>query len=110
MLAAPEAGVLPVWRGKPLVAGAEALAGGWLAADHPVLASAAAVRVFLGLDEGRPRFAADISAWEPEVLPETARAPSSTPAEQRHPALDGRQPVCRTARHDDPVFGRARRN
>jgi NAD+ diphosphatase len=88
MLLAPEAGVLPVWRGKPLVAGTEALTGGWLAADHPVFEQAAEVRVFLGLDEGRPRFAADLSAWEPEVLPDTVGA-FFDPSEQRHPALDG---------------------
>ncbi len=76
-------GVLPVWRGKPLM---QAAGGpGWLPADHPVLAGRGTT-VFLGLDEGAPRFAADVSAWVP---PEGA-APAAgffDPTEQHHPDL-----------------------
>lgn len=82
----PEAGVLPLWRGKPLLVGAaETEAPGWLAADDAALADAPD-RVFLGLDEGRPRFACDLSAWEPEETPETLGA-FHDPSEQRHPAM-----------------------
>ena len=52
--------ILPIWRGKPLFAGHSAA---WVAPGHPVLETAAETPVFLGLDEGQARFAADISAW-----------------------------------------------
>lgn len=76
--------VLPVWRGKPLFAGAEA---GWLPSGHPALAAAEGPPVFLGLDAGVARFAADISAWEPDAAetPETGTFFDAT--EQHHPAL-----------------------
>ncbi len=78
-----EAGrVLPVWRGKPLTDGAGLV---WLAHDHPVLAGDAP-RVFLGIDDGVPRFAQDISAWQPGT--ETTSVGSFVdPSVQRHPAL-----------------------
>ncbi len=86
----PAAGVLPLWHGKPLVEGDEALAGVWLPPGHPALRQAAAAEVFLGLDEGRPRFAVDVSAWQPDRLPETLGA-FTDPSEQRHPDLPGHQ-------------------
>lgn len=74
--------VLPLWRGKPLVAG-EALS--WLAPDHPVL-SGDPSRVFLGIAGDVPRFAADLSGWEPE--PEQAPPPGFLdPSVQHHPAI-----------------------
>lgn len=76
--------VLPVWRGKPLFAGT---AAGWVAPGHPVLVDAAGEPVFLGLDGGAPRFAADVSAW----VPGDGEAPPAggffDPTEQRHPDL-----------------------
>lgn len=55
--------VLPLWRGKPLYDGNGAL--GWLSLGHPVLSAAVEPPVFLGLDEAGPRFAVDVSAWQP---------------------------------------------
>ncbi len=75
--------VLPIWRGKPLVAGDRL---GWLPAGHPVLASGGPP-VFLGLDDAGPRFAADISAWSPEAGAEAVEAGFFDPSVQRHPAL-----------------------
>ncbi|OYU40866.1 MAG: NADH pyrophosphatase [Pseudorhodobacter sp. PARRP1] len=75
--------VLALWRGKPLVAGQDAL--GWLAADHVVLAGSAPV--FLGLDDGVPRFAADISRWQPEAVEAGAPAGFLDTNRQHHPAL-----------------------
>jgi NAD+ diphosphatase len=74
---------LPVWRGKPLMAG-EGL--GWLAAGHAALAHAGA-EVFLGLDDGVARFAADVSAWSPEAGAEAVQAGFFDASEQTHPAL-----------------------
>lgn len=80
----PDATVLPVWRGKPLFVG-EARRPGWLHAGHSILGEAKPF-VFLGLDGEIPRFAADISAWEPDMLPDTLGA-FFDPSEQRHPEL-----------------------
>ncbi|MDM7933253.1 NAD(+) diphosphatase [Tabrizicola sp.] len=75
--------VLPVWRGKPLVTGDRP---GWLVSGHPALAHATAP-VFLGLDDGQPRFAADISDWAPEAGAEAVQAGFLDPSVQHHPAL-----------------------
>ena len=85
LLADKTARVLPIWRGTPLFCG-EDRALGWLASDHAVLADMVGDRVFLGRDSGGPRFAVDISTWEPDALPETLGA-FFDPSEQSHPAL-----------------------
>jgi len=85
MQADPAAGVIPIWRGKPLfslVGGGTA--PGWLRPGDPVLAEAGPM-VLLGLDNG-PRFAVDLSAWHPEVLPASLND-FFDPSEQRHPDL-----------------------
>lgn len=79
--------VLPLWRGKPLIDGGEAL--GWLSPDSPVLAGAGAP-VFLGLDDGLARFASDISHWSPEAGAAGVEQGFLDSSEQRHPALDPR--------------------
>lgn len=84
LLSRREARILPLWRGKPLFEG-EAL--GWLPTGHPALETATAPALFLGIDDGRPRFAADVSDWEP---PEGERPPAGVffdPTEQHHPEL-----------------------
>lgn len=81
--------VLPLWRGKPLVSHGEGLA--WLPADHAALAHADHPPILLGLDDGTPRFAADISNWSPEAGAEGIEAGFFDASEQRHPALQGNQ-------------------
>lgn len=78
--------VLPVWRGKPLMAGERWASAGWVPADHPVL-GLGGPPIFLGLDEGVARFAQDISAWSPEAGAEAVQGGFFDPSEQRHPAL-----------------------
>ncbi len=78
--------VLPVWQGKPLVSGAETDALGWLPAGHRALAMGTTT-VFLGEDDGTPRFACDISAWSPEAGAEAVEVGFFDPSEQRHPAI-----------------------
>lgn len=86
LLAHPQARTLPVWRGKPLVAHADQATGGWLhTTDHP-FTPLDPPQMFLGLDEDAPRFACDVSAWEPEALPDTLGA-FHDPSEQSHPDL-----------------------
>lgn len=84
----PEGGVLPIWRGKPLMALAsnDARAPVFLADDHLVFSDAGEPAVFLGLDDGAPRFARDVSAWEPPEIAETVGA-FTDPSEQRHSGL-----------------------
>lgn len=88
--------VLPIWRGKPLIAGPGRDGLGWVAAGHPALATARAP-VFLGLDDGVARFAADISDWAPEAGAEAVEAGFFDASEQTHPALP-----------DDHVFAELR--
>ncbi|HEX9858295.1 MAG TPA: NAD(+) diphosphatase [Paracoccaceae bacterium] len=76
--------VLPLWRGKPLIVDGARL--GWVGPGSPVLAGAGEP-VFLGLDEGMPRFGADISHWSPEAGAEAVEAGFFDLSEQRHPAL-----------------------
>lgn len=76
--------VLPVWRGKPLLQAGERL--GWVRMGSPVLAHAGET-VFLGLDDGEARFAADISDWSPESGAEAVEQGFFDPSAQHHPAL-----------------------
>lgn len=67
LLADPAARVLPLWRAKPQVSGAEgALSLAPVPAGHDCLSHAVAPPIFLGLSDGVPWFAADISNWEPD--------------------------------------------
>lgn len=85
LLADPAARTLAIWRGKPLFELAnERCAPGWLMTGDRVLAQAGPP-VFLGL-AGGPRFAVDLSMWEPDSLPDTL-TDFFDPSEQRHPDL-----------------------
>lgn len=77
--------ILPFWRGKPLVRGGSALA--FVAADHPVLRQGRPA-VFLGLNDGAPCFAVDISDWQPGPEAEDLVAGFLDPSVQRHPDFD----------------------
>ncbi len=77
------------WRGKPCLVGAErgpaALAQVEL--THSVLADQKEDLMFLGVSEdGAPYFAADISGWVPDEVPESLNAFLDSSA-QHHPAL-----------------------
>ena len=80
-----EGRVLPVWRGKPLVADDRRL--GWVGHDSPVCAGAVGAPVFLGLDGGTGLFAQDISDWSPEGGAAEVVAGFFDPSRQTHPAL-----------------------
>ncbi len=61
----PEAGVMAVWRGKPLLSDGPQPDLIWLPSDHAVLDHGREKPIFLGLTQtGAPRFAADLSAWK----------------------------------------------
>ena len=84
-LAGEAARVLPIWRGKPCL-DRETRALSWWPAGHEVFNAADEAPVFLGLDDGEPRFARDISGWDPDAIPDTLGA-FLDPSEQVHPAL-----------------------
>ena len=84
--AAPEARVLPVWRGKPLL-DTQTLRLGWVAPGHPVLAHALEAPVLLGVENGAGHFAADISPWVPESADATMVGGFLDTSRQAHPAL-----------------------
>ena len=84
LLSDPAARTIPIWRGKPLMAGN---CGGWLACDHPIFDEAREAPVFLGHDTG-PRFARDISGWEPSGVLDTLGA-FLDPSTQHHPTTPG---------------------
>ena len=69
LAADPAAGVLALSRGRPLVSGGAAPELAWLPADHRLFARAAPV-IFLGLEDGAPRFAREIPDW-PAAMAET---------------------------------------
>lgn len=77
-----QGGVLALWRGKPLIADGALV---WLAADHAVLHGAGPA-VFLGLDGDQPRFAQDISGWQPQD-PVAEASGFLDPNLQTHPDL-----------------------
>ena len=86
LLTGGQARVLPVWRGKPLIAGEDRDQLGLLPHGHPVLADAKAL-VFLGLDGDTPLFAADVSRWEPSGVDAAASVAFFDPTEHHHPAV-----------------------
>ncbi len=77
--------ILPMWRGKPLVAERDdRLSLGLLPSMQGL--DGAGLRILLGMDDEGPLFGMDLSAWEPEEIPETLHA-FSDPSVQRHPGL-----------------------
>lgn len=82
----PNAKALPIWRGKPLIAGVERDAAGWLALDAAVFSDHPSDQIFLGLDGDAPCFAQDVSTWEPEGDLESLGA-FLDPSEQHYPGL-----------------------
>ena len=93
LAAAPEARVLPLWRGKALVAEPRAekapLGLAWLPLAHPFVAEHGDTRVFLGLDRGAARFAVDVSGWEAPDLDATAMGRFADGSLNRPQGLDG---------------------
>ncbi|NNE87287.1 MAG: NAD(+) diphosphatase [Silicimonas sp.] len=84
-----QGGVLPIWRGKPLL-NTQTRQPIFLPHDHTVFEHAVEDAIFVGIDEGTPRFARGISKWEPES--ETDQVGNfSDPSEQKHPALPDSQ-------------------
>ena len=81
--------VLPLWRGKPALCVASRQPV-FLPAGHMVFDGCDEAPVFMGMDDGTPRFARDISHWVPESTAETV-GQFTDPSEQLHPAVPDNQ-------------------
>lgn len=79
-----DAGILPVWRGKPLVEADKAIK---LPVGHSVLDHGVNGAIFLGMDGEAPVFAQDVSDWKPKDLNAEEMARFLDPSEQQHPDL-----------------------
>ncbi len=93
LLARADACCLPFWRNRPLLiaedSGGAALA--WLEAGHQVFARAEDTPIFLGLEDGAPRFARGIPDWD---MPEPAGGGFIDTSRTEHPALPATFAFC----------------
>ncbi|MFT6911526.1 MAG: NAD+ diphosphatase [Paracoccaceae bacterium] len=85
MKSATDVRILPLWHGKPMVQGGDAVSLATVAADHPMLSYAGEDWTFLGLSDGAPWFAADISDWEPVNVDLSGLGQFHDPSEQVWP-------------------------
>ncbi|PTX54874.1 NAD+ diphosphatase [Litoreibacter ponti] len=86
LLAKPDTGVLPIWRGKPLIAGDGRDRPAWQVADHEIFEEADEAPLFLGFDDGIARFSRDVSGWEPDENLDTLNQ-FLDPSEQHYPGM-----------------------
>lgn len=82
----PDARCILLWRGKLMIDG-EGRGLARVPLDHPVLADAGGVRVFLGLDDSGPVFAVLLSAWDSELPEAEDMNVFLDPTMQRHPTM-----------------------
>ncbi|MEO0937768.1 MAG: NAD(+) diphosphatase [Pseudomonadota bacterium] len=94
----PAARTIVLWRGKPLIHRARPAALMRLPMDHPILADATGTPIFLGQEDGAPRFAHDLGKWVPDETDMAALGGFLDPSEQHHKAMD-----------DDQIFAELRR-
>lgn len=64
LAADPRALGLALWRGRPLLDGRDGARLGWVPLAAPVFEAAEGPAVFLGIEDGAPRFARTIPDWE----------------------------------------------
>lgn len=83
----PGARAVVFWRGKPLIKNENPASLTRLPLDHPVLRSAEADPILLGLEDGEAVFAFDLSFWVPDDLDENALGGFLDATEQQHPDL-----------------------
>ncbi|MEL6464690.1 MAG: NAD(+) diphosphatase [Pseudomonadota bacterium] len=86
-LADPSARAVLMWRGKPLIQRTRPAALMRVRLDHAACSDAdQTAAVFLGREDGAPRFALDLSGWTPKDLDLTTLGGFLDPTEQHHPA------------------------
>ena len=81
-----DSGILPIWRGKPLLAATDdgGDRAGWLPPGHPALAGAESW-IYLGETDGTQRLACDLSAWQPGPGQPDPESGFFDASEQHHP-------------------------
>lgn len=79
------------WRGKPLFETEPALSLAWLPMTAEILKDAQEAPIFLGLEDGAPRYAFDISTWEDPDIDENQMGNFLDQSENKHPALSDTQ-------------------
>lgn len=82
----PSARCIILWRGKLLIDG-EGLGLARVPLNHPVLKDAGDLRLFLGLDDDGPVFAADLVHWDPDLGDEADFGAFLDPSVQHHPSM-----------------------
>lgn len=83
----PDARAIALWRGKPLIQKERPAHLLRLPMDHPILAESRQPPILLGREDGAPRFAYALDAWEPDIVDETLLNQFLDPTEQNHPTL-----------------------
>ena len=91
LLKLSEARAIPLWHGKPLidVSGVPTLA--WLPMNAEILSEAVEDPIFLGLQDGAPRFAYDVSGWQAEDTDAAEMAKFRDESHNQHPSLPDTQ-------------------
>jgi NAD+ diphosphatase len=84
----PDARTILMWRGKVLIARTRPAHVVQVPMSHPVLSDAGTASIFLGREDGAPRFAHDLSTWEPFNLDSSQLGGFLDPTEQHHPAFE----------------------
>src|SRR5689334_3210087 len=69
LLADPRTLCLALWHGQPLLDSTGPVRLAWLPMSHPIFAGASESPVFLGIEDGVPRFACAIADWEGAPTP-----------------------------------------
>ena len=84
LLNMPGAKALVLWRGKPLVSDDHLV---YVGLDHPISADAKRSPLFLGIENGAPIFALDISPWQPSDVDEAAMTQFFDASTNHHPLM-----------------------
>ena len=81
----PAARSIVIWRGKPLFGGEARDRLVRIGMDHPLVGASRMAPILMGLEDGAPVFAHDISGWQPEDLDRESMGTFLDPTEQVHP-------------------------
>ena len=81
----PNAQSIVIWRSKPLFDGAEKDRLARIVMTHPLVTSSIVPPIFLGLEDGTPVFAHDVSDWQPEEFDREAMGSFVDLTQQVHP-------------------------
>ncbi len=78
---------MPLWHGKPLIDLENSPSLAWLELDAPILAESSEQPIFMGLQNGEPRFAFDVSGWQAPDQDDEEMAKFLDQSQNQHPDL-----------------------